>query len=84
MPETERREIISLARAWAAAHHWGLSDDDLTLFADLHRAARESGKDQILIFVEEILTECNFHRENHLLQGGQYDLLREELQAPLF
>lgn len=79
--QEERREVICQADRWAKSHDWGISDAELAQFIDDHQKARESGHERTMIYVEEILTECNFHPECDMLMRGEYDQARAELNA---
>ena len=78
--QKERREIIAQADEWTEAHGWGIYNEGLAQFIDEHQKARESGHERTMIYIEEILTDCNFHHECGLLTQGEYDQARAELK----
>lgn len=79
--QEERREIISQADQWAESHGWGIFNKELAQFIGDHQKARQSGHERTLIYIEEILTDCNFHHECDLPMRGKYDQARAELNA---
>ncbi len=47
---------------------WGFSDEDIANLAIIHRDFPEYRKK-----VYDLLEDCNFHKENHDFENGDYD-----------
>lgn len=52
---------------------WSFTAQDLLVLTCLHEAGIHREK------IEDLLEDCNFHRENGLLHEGKYSELREEI-----
>ena len=50
---------------------WALSPQDLLVLCCLHEAGEHRKK------IEELMEDCNFHKENGLLSDGKYDECRK-------
>lgn len=48
--------------------NWGFSADDISELAKIHR-----DREDLQIKIEELLDDCNFHKENSDFQEGNYD-----------
>lgn len=68
----ERQKAYKRAEAWAARNSWGISEKAFLKFAKDHQEARASGNAVKMLYIEECLTECNFHTECSLLHDGKY------------
>lgn len=69
----ERKRIADRAYDWAKRHHWGINKQEFVNFVTSHQKARKDGDERRMIYIEEVLTEINFHYACSCLHSGQYE-----------
>lgn len=73
LTEAERRKTSERAAEWAASVRWGLTRDQLLKFISDHKTARAEGDAITTYYIEECLTEINFHTACSAINRGDYD-----------
>lgn len=71
--EAERRKTSERAAEWAASVRWGLTREQLLKFISDHKTARAEGDAITTYYIEECLTEINFHTACSAINRGDYD-----------
>lgn len=69
----EREKIMDEADEWARQHRWAINKREFVNFVTSHQYARKNGDERRMIFIEEVLTEINFHTACSCLHFGEYD-----------
>ena len=78
IPQAKQRQILKRATRWTEAHGWGITDKELSKYICDHKTARERGNVEKMLYIENILEDCNFHTVNGHLYNGDY---AEAMQA---
>lgn len=73
LTEAERRKTSERAAEWAASVRWGLTREQLLKFISDHKTARAEGDAITAYYIEECLTEINFHTACSAINRGDYD-----------
>lgn len=73
LTEAERRKTSERAAEWAASVRWGLTREQLLKFISDHKTARAEGDAITTYYIEECLTEINFHTACSAINRGDYD-----------
>ena len=71
--DKEKRSIQRRAWDWAKQHGWAINKRQFENFVSSHKEAREKGNERRMTYIEEVLTEINFHTACSYLHFGEYE-----------
>ena len=72
VPQARQESIYKRATRWTTAHKWSISHREMSKFICDHLTARQYGKIERMLYIEDVLEDCNYHTICKHLYLGNY------------